>query len=653
MADNTFSITIDKFYSGYSPLAFNNSLTEFGASGHASQMLNVDVINGDYATQGPGLSTLTNGTEAGAVTELIRFIMDRAVSADVTYAMGTNKLHRLSSTAVSNGSGWPHTITGNTQGESAVYLKGSLYYFWNSLTAGEIGKYDLTLAGEDIRSYDTHNDSYALYSGTTNYVGQSFTTLDSPAILKSAKFYLNKSGSPTGNVYAQIWTHTGTFGTTSAPGTLLATSDLVSASGLSGSQTLTTFTFSGAEAITLAGSTNYVVVVKYTGGDISNSVVVGMDSSVKTATGNSSRSNDGISWTTSANDVAFYVYSGGDVAFNDDWGSTVPTGAAALQVAPHPSDKKEDILLFGNGRYAGAYFADSNTLDVDRLDFGQGVQVDDVIYNAGYWYIAVNSGITGNNRTEGQVYMYDGAAVTSTLTDETGVGMQRIGFLFRINGIVYVAYQDLSSAGFIIGYINGKSISPLCRFTGTLPDYRQKTLYKNTILFLSSGMAYSAGALIPELPYQLSQIADGGYATVGAIAAPFGVPMIASTNGTTGFRLAKFSGYDVNCSWRSIVFPTSLGKFKGMIDEIVVLTKPLGSGARCDMKIEANQGVDIEPTGKQIATTGKTRHYFANFDLPPGGIEDFRLALDWTFGSATNDCAIRKIIVNGHFVTNT
>src|SRR3990167_5411293 len=405
MADNTFTLTLEKFHAGYSPLAFNNSLTEFGSSGHASVMQNIDVVNGEYLTQGPGLVNLTNGTQAGAVTEQIQFIMDKAVANDVSYAIGTTKLFKLSSTAVTSDGTFPHTITSCTEGESIQVLKGSLYYFYNTASAGDIGKYDLSST------------------------------------------------------------------------------------------------------------------------------------------------------------------------FDDDWGST---GFEALQNAPHPSDKKEDIMVFGNGRYAGTYIVETNTLTVDKLDFGNDVEVADVLYSNGYWHIATNAGVTGTNRAEGQIYLYDGAALVNTLDDEAGVGMQRIGFLYRINGIIYVAYQDLSSTGFIIGYISGRSITPLQRFTGTLPNFQQKTLYKNTILFLSSGLVYSAGSIIGELPYQLSQIADGGYGTVGAIAAPFGTPIVSSTDGGSNFRLAKFSGYDTDCSWKSIIFPLVSGLQLGYIDSVTVLTKALG-----------------------------------------------------------------------------
>lgn len=476
--DNTWSIVLDKFYQGYAPLSFSNSLTELGGSGMASSMSNVDVIS-DLLTQGPALSNLTNGTQAAAVGELINYIMDKAAAADVAYAIGTTKLYQLSSTTVTSSATWPHTITACTNGESLQIIKGNLYYLYNTAGGGDIGKFNL------------------------------------------------------------------------------------------------------------------------------------------------------------------------NATFDDDWGSTVPTGAAALQNAIHPSDKKEDILLFGNGRYVGTYIVATNTLAPTKLDFGNEAVVADVLYNSGQWYIAVNSGITGTNRTEGQIYTYEGAASVSTLSDEAGVGMQRIGFLYRINGVIYVAYQDLSSTGFIIGYIAGAQIKPLARFTGALPTFAQKTLYKNTILFLSSGLVYSAGAFVDTLPFQLSKHADGGYATVGAIAAPFGTPIISSTDGGSNFRLAQFSGFDTACSWKSIVFPLVSGLNQAYIDSVTVLTKSLGASARCDLTIEANQATTTS-TSQSITGTAKTRHYFSNLGI--SAIQDFRVALSWSNGNSSNDCAIRKIIVKGHWL---
>jgi len=474
MADNTFTISIDKTYQGFSPMAFENSLTEFGNGGHASAMTNCDVLSADFFTQGPGFVDLTNGTQAGAVTELITFIYDKSV-ATKAYGIGQTKLFELTNTAVTNAGDFPHAITNSTDGESIVVLKGVLYYFFNKSSGGEIGSFDLSST------------------------------------------------------------------------------------------------------------------------------------------------------------------------FDDDWGSTIPTGAASLQKALHPSDGKEDVMIFGNGRYAGVYIGGTNTVAPTKLDFGNDAEVSDVIFSGNQWLIAVNKGSTG--RTEGQIYTYEASGLSSILDDETAVGMQKIGFLYRLNGIVYVAYQDLSSTGFKIGYLSGRRIINLGSYTGALPGFAQKTLFKNTIIYLSSNDIWSSGSLAEELPVQISQLAGTEFIATGALAAPFGTPMMASAE-ESSFKLSKFSGYNTNSNWKSIVFPTTQGRFKGYIDEITVLTNTLGANARADLTIEYNQAVGTT-TLKQITGTGDRKFVFDNFDV--GSVSDFRIAIDYSNGDTTNPVQIRNILVKGHW----
>ena len=360
-----------------------------------------------------------------------------------------------------------------------------------------------------------------------------------------------------------------------------------------------------------------------------------------------------------ANVYGFYnKASGGDIlkmpvsgeVIDPDWGSTTPTGFAALQKAKHPSAAKEDIIAFGNGRYLGTYIVATNTLAPTKLDFGNNHEVADVIFHANQWLIGVNGGVSGSQRNESQVYLYDGSAVSSILSDETAVGLYKIGFLYALEGIIYIAYQDLSSTGgYKIGYISGRRIIPLASFTGALPGYHQKTLYKNTILFVASALIWSVGAVIPDLPVQVSQLADGGHSTVGALAAPFGTPIVASTQ-STNYRLAKFSGYETSSNWKSIVVPVIRGNLKGYIDRIVVLTNNLGANARCDLDIEYNQAQSTLDAVKQIKTTNKRMHDFYGSTVSIKSVEDIRIFLDWSNGSATNPCNIRKILVMGHFV---
>jgi len=87
-------------------------------------------------------------------------------------------------------------------------------------------------------------------------VGQSF----SPSVdckLTSVKFRLSKSNSPTGTAYVKLYSHSGTFGTSSVPNTLLATSDSYNVASLPTAGTWIEFTFSGSEQYELAAGEYY------------------------------------------------------------------------------------------------------------------------------------------------------------------------------------------------------------------------------------------------------------------------------------------------------------------------------------------------------------------------------------------------------------
>lgn len=324
---------------------------------------------------------------------------------------------------------------------------------------------------------------------------------------------------------------------------------------------------------------------------------------------------------------------------DEDWGSSNDT---VLEKSLHPVAAKEDIMLFGNGRYVGAYVEGLSTLDTQKLDFGEGSEVADIVFNSNSWYIAVNYG----EGRRGQIYLYDGSAISNLLSDEAGLGSQKIGFLYVINGIVYVAYQDNTSGYFAIGWMSGRQLKPLRYFTGSLPDHRQKTLYKNTIIFVSGENIYSVGAPVEQLPVQVSTLADAGYSTVGGLAAPFGTPMVASTDGTNS-RLAKFSGLSTDSNWKSITLDVTDGRKLGKITCVIVSTKTLSANARADLILEGNQG-SVSSSAFNISGTGETRHVFRSIDLK--GVEDVRVAIDSGNGDSTNPCPIRKIELLGNFV---
>lgn len=349
-----------------------------------------------------------------------------------------------------------------------------------------------------------------------------------------------------------------------------------------------------------------------------------------------------------ANVFVFYnKASGGDIAamplstevIDEDWGSATDV---ALESAPHPSAVKEDILVFGNGRYLGVFVEGLNELDTQKLDFGEGAEVADVVFHANSWWIAVNYG----EGKRGQIYMYDGSAISNILADETGVGDQRIGFLYVLNGNIFVAFDDKSSEGFSIGWLSGRTIKPLRYFSGTLPDHRQKALYKNTILFVSDDSIWSCGAPVEQLPIQISKLATGGLATVGAIASPFGVPLVAASDTTTNHQLAKFSGYSTASEWKSVVVDITSARLLGKVSTVIVATKALGANAKAEILLEGNQGA-LTSSAFSVTGTGKTRHVFRSIDL--AACEDVRVVVKYENGNTTNPCPIRKITLLGNW----
>lgn len=116
----------------------------------------------------------------------------------------------------------------------------------------------------------TRDDTSFGYSGgdgrlaigsTSTAVGQSFTSRGGS--LRTARFMITKSGSPTGNVYVKIYAHTGTFGSTSLPtGSAIATSLPINVTTLSTTATWVTFNFSSGS---LVNGTKYVLSLEYTG----------------------------------------------------------------------------------------------------------------------------------------------------------------------------------------------------------------------------------------------------------------------------------------------------------------------------------------------------------------------------------------------------
>lgn len=362
-----------------------------------------------------------------------------------------------------------------------------------------------------------------------------------------------------------------------------------------------------------------------------------------------------------SNLYVFYNHSGsvGDIAKVDiaaetidpDWGSTVPTGYGTLQSAPHYAiNGGDDVVYFTNGQYIGTI--SGTTLTLQGLDFWTNAETVSVSWNANRVIIAVNRpNISGSNFNESGIYNWNG--VSSSWEGDPIEVSGKLGALYTKNGITYVWWQDATdTSGFLFGYINGSQLTPLRRYSGTLPNQAQVGEYKGYVAWISNNKIMLWGAKDQDTPVRLFQYMQGKDATLGAFAAPFGTIMISSTDGASAYTLAKASGYVVSTTWNTVAFNKSGPDFISQIDLIKVHTQQLASGAKCDFTLQYDQAKSSKALTQiaYAASTNITRH-----KIYSGGIqcEDFMLSINFANGSVVNPVKIRAILIKGHIILET
>jgi hypothetical protein len=364
-------------------------------------------------------------------------------------------------------------------------------------------------------------------------------------------------------------------------------------------------------------------------------------------------------------DVAFYKgavfysynHSGasGDVGrwtgastFDDDYMSTVPSGASTLTGdVPHQMlVGGDDQLYVANGRYIGRL---NNTIwTPDALDIPSIETITSIAWNANRLYVAsVQPNVSSGQQIESSIYVWD--TVSSSWEYQIKV-YGYIGALYAKNGVVYLWYSDTSTQGVAkLAYVNGAAIRDLNFYQGSVPLYYQVIEDQNHLIWNAGGQVWYFGAATNDLPTRLFPRADAGYTTSGGITNAYGTPMVASYDGATNYRFAQFSGYDVTASWKSLMFDIADGEQIGQLDRITLFTEPMATGAAIDATIRYNYGA-ASKTLAQVAYSAvgtQTRHHIMQEDTR---VENFRLDLSWANGSAVNPVKIRKIIISGHYL---
>jgi hypothetical protein len=330
--------------------------------------------------------------------------------------------------------------------------------------------------------------------------------------------------------------------------------------------------------------------------------------------------------------------------YDDDWGSTVPTTAVELQGGvPHPLlVAGNDFMYVGNKNYVTSYDGLNDVLTEKDLEIPTDCVIQDFAWASNRLWIAANRpDLSGNNKHVASIYVWDS---NSPSWEEEIRVMGRIGALHVKNGIIFILYEDITSTG-KLGYVSGLSITDIGSFDGDLPSYYQVTDYKDFILWSSGNNIFAWGGGDTKLETKLFQLANGGHATVGCVAAPFGNVIIAS-NATTNYRLAQFSGY-AKGYWYSLLYDVTGDGRKSLIDRIKFNFEKLTTGARVDYTLKNNAGTTLK-TGT-ISFTGDGAITSKDF-YPKCETENLRVELSWAEGSIVNPVSIKNIKIWGNII---
>lgn len=335
-----------------------------------------------------------------------------------------------------------------------------------------------------------------------------------------------------------------------------------------------------------------------------------------------------------------------DTTFDDDYGSTIPTGAAALSNAPHQGIVGgDDIMYFTNGIYIG--YLDGTTLNTQALDFFTDSVVSSISWNHNRIYAAVNRpNIAGSNFNQSGVYRWNG--YSSTWEGDPVEVNGRIGALYTSNGVTFIWYEgfEQGSSRLFFGYVNGGRITVLKTFTGGLPLYYQVAQMGDYLIWVAGQNVYIYGPMSTELSTQMFSIMTAKYATVGGLSAPFGDIMECS-NATTNYQLSKGTNYDTTGYYYTKQLDVSGLYSKSEIDELVVQCETLAANARVDLTLRDNAGTALWTDTLSYSGDGAVRRKIFN---PRVTTDNFRVEISNANGNATNAVKIRGIYVSGHSI---
>ena len=228
-----------------------------------------------------------------------------------------------------------------------------------------------------IDKYEDSSGSYSIYQidDIQTGIAQSFTGTNND--LTWASFMLRKNNSPTGNIYAKLYAHTGTYGTSSEPtGSALATSTAISLADITSGGGLVIFEF--LTPYTLTNGTKYTITIESTDCDSIN--YVGVQSKFSgTHAGNLAKYSSG-SWTAdNTYDMIFNVFESMTISGTGSTGTSTFTMNASEQWGTITA-----IIEANRPIISDYYFNDNTPIDSDSVWTDDADGFDGSLFTAAY-----------------------------------------------------------------------------------------------------------------------------------------------------------------------------------------------------------------------------------------------------------------------------
>ena len=357
--------------------------------------------------------------------------------------------------------------------------------------------------------------------------------------------------------------------------------------------------------------------------------------------------------------------------FDNDWGSSIPAGAGALQSAPHPKIEWNTYMFIGNGRYVARLDGQTGangTIDLTKLDLGKSWEVTSIFPTKNYIGICAWRKTSGGSSyfTDCRIFFWDGTSTTYSYS--IPIEDNKITSSINDNGIVYIlttgrgfgnSLRALTNEGSQLVKSLELEINGTRRFFyASYPNIMG--LFQNRLLLGVSDSSYGSsifayGSTSPEfqkvlLQHMHSSDCYGNINTkVGFIKQLFLGSIYASFYDGTDYYWQRYAGSNsTNAKLKLPYFDLGQGI---RINYIKFYFKALASGDDITPTLELDYGTSF---GLKDRNGGDDIKYSADGAITSKRFEvkkdchSFRPVIDWAGGGVS----ISKIIVDYKFISD-